>query len=99
MADVPLWNADEVRGKICMVMRGPRHPAPPVNYHEKIHHVQEAGAIGVIVFDWDIKGRFNTLPRIEEGMKMSDGKKFLVKIPAAYTLFRFMDLCQVRWIS
>ena len=94
LADVPLWNAHEVRGKIAVVLRGPRFPAPAVNYNEKIHHVQEAGAAAIVVVDWDPKGRFATLPRIEEGLIMPDGKKFVVKIPTAFTLFRFMDVLQ-----
>jgi hypothetical protein len=39
-ADVPLWNVDEVRGRIAVVFRGPR--ASPVSFAHKQYHVQRA---------------------------------------------------------
>jgi hypothetical protein len=47
--DQPLWNADEVRGKILLVMRGPPPPHEGTSYATKVYHAQKAGAVGVII--------------------------------------------------
>jgi len=52
-ADQPLWNADQVRGKIVAVMRGPRPPAPVVGYNVKIYYCQRAGAVGIVFVDYE----------------------------------------------
>ncbi|EKX42908.1 hypothetical protein GUITHDRAFT_110959 [Guillardia theta CCMP2712] len=53
-ADVPLWNAAEVRGKIVAVLRGPKPPARAVPYNIKVLHAQQAGAAGVVLVDPEI---------------------------------------------
>jgi hypothetical protein len=63
--------------------------------HNDTHkYTHQAGAVGVIFIDYDPVGRFSSLPRIEEGPQ-SDGSNFAVKIPTAFTLFRFFDVLQV----
>ena len=62
--DQPLWNAGEVRGKIVAVMRGPRPPAPAVSYAVKIHHCQQAGAVGIVIVDYE--DRYSTTPVTED---------------------------------
>ncbi len=54
-AELPLWNADEVRGKIVAVMRGPPPPHEGTPYAVKILHAQEAGAAGVIIVECDTR--------------------------------------------
>ena len=57
-ADQPLWNANEVRGKIVAVSRGPRAPANACSYSVKLFHCQNAGAVGVVIVDFDPEGAF-----------------------------------------
>ena len=66
-ADQPLWNADEVRGKIVACLRGPRPPAKACSYNLKLYHAQNAGAVGVVVVDCYPDGVFNLIPRFECG--------------------------------
>ncbi len=42
-ADVPLWNADAVKGNLVAIMRGPGLPAETVNYGVKIFYAQQVG--------------------------------------------------------
>ncbi len=49
----------------------------------------------MVFIDYDPAGRFSTLPRIEEGLQR-DGSHLKVTIPTAFTLFRFLDVMQVR---
>ena len=67
-ADMPLWNADAVRGNIVAIMRGPAAPAPAVSYGLKVHHAQLAGAKAMIIVDYDPKGKFDAMPRVDEGV-------------------------------
>ena len=64
-ADQPLWNAEECRGKIVAIMRGPRSPCPPCGYGIKVFHAQNAGAAACIFVDWDPNGKFQLVPRVE----------------------------------
>ena len=82
-ADQPLWNADEVRGKIVACMRGPRPPAKACSYNVKLYHIQNAGAVGVIFVDYDPNGGFNVIPRAANGTLLSfariiSGERMLV---------------------
>ena len=67
-ADMPLWNAEQVRGKIVAIVRGPAAPATAVSYGTKLHHAQQAGAKAVIFVDYDPNGKFDAMPRIDEGI-------------------------------
>uniref|UniRef100_A0A7S0EEF0 PA domain-containing protein n=1 Tax=Hanusia phi TaxID=3032 RepID=A0A7S0EEF0_9CRYP len=66
-ADVPLWNASEVRGKIVVIQRGPPRPAQLVTFSLKLFHAQQAGAVGVIFIDVESNVAFTTIPRVDEG--------------------------------
>eukprot|EP00960_Hanusia_phi_P063720 765546-Hanusia_phi.AAC.5 len=94
-ADMPIWNADQVRGKIVVVRRGPRPFAPPCNYSKKLHFCQQAGAIGMIVLDWDPSNKFSMIPKLE-GPPQKDGTctPVQVKIPCCMVLNRAEPLLQ-----
>jgi hypothetical protein len=49
-------------------MRGPAAPAPAVSYGLKVHHAQLAGAKAMIIVDYDPKGKFDAMPRVDEGV-------------------------------
>jgi len=73
-ADVPLWNAEDVRGKIVAIMRGPGSgkeggdPGHAVPFAVKVYHAQVAGAVGVIFMDNNRNASsFENLPRVDEG--------------------------------
>jgi hypothetical protein len=85
-ADQPLWNADEVRGKIVACMRGPRPPAKACSYNMKLYHIQNAGAVGVIFVDYDPNGGFNVIPRAASGPLWPGGPHLEIRIPAFLTL-------------
>ena len=93
-ADQPLWNADECRGKIVAVLRGPRAPAPACNYSVKLFYCQDAGAVGVIFVDWDPTGRFTIMPRVENGPIFPGGPSLTVGIPAMFTLYAYSGALQ-----
>ena len=82
-ADQPLWNAADVRGKIAVISRGPWPPAPEVSYAEKIYYCQEAGAVGVVVVDWE--NRFGTAPGASNGPIWEGGPVLEMKIPVLVT--------------
>ena len=67
-ADMPLWNAEQVKGKIVAIVRGPAAPATAVSYGLKLHHAQQAGAKAVVFVDYDPNGKFDAMPRIDEGV-------------------------------
>ena len=67
-ADMPLWNAEKVRGQIVAIVRGPAAPATAVSYGLKLHHAQEAGAKAVVFVDYDPNGKFDAMPRVDEGL-------------------------------
>lgn len=69
-ADQPLWNADDVRGKIVVAMRGPRPPARACGYSTKLYHCQNAGAVGAVFVDWDPDALFDVIPRCEAGINI-----------------------------
>jgi hypothetical protein len=104
-ADVPLWNASDVRGKVVAIMRGPGSgrtgdPGDPVPFSVKVFHAQEAGAVGVIFMDNTRNASlFEKLPRIDEGPLPAafnpDGSLHLkVEIPCAMILSKHMGLIQ-----
>ncbi|EKX51121.1 hypothetical protein GUITHDRAFT_134637 [Guillardia theta CCMP2712] len=66
-ADIPLWNASEVRGKIVVINRGPPRPAALITYGLKLYHAQQAGAVGVIFIDLEGIDAFTLIPRVDEG--------------------------------
>ena len=68
LADIPLWNAEKVRGNIVAIVRGPAAPATAVSYGLKMYHAQLAGAKAVIFVDYDPNGKFDAMPRIDEGV-------------------------------
>ena len=67
-ADIPLWNAEKVRGNIVAIVRGPAAPATAVSYGLKMYHAQLAGAKAVVFVDYDPNGKFDAMPRIDEGV-------------------------------
>ena len=94
-ADQPLWNAADVRGKIAVISRGPWPPAPEVSYAEKIYYCQEAGAVGVVVVDYDPDGRFSVVPRAELGPLYPNGPDLKkLSIPGFLTLYSMAGALQ-----
>ena len=94
-ADQPLWNADECRGKIVAIMRGPRPPARPCSYNIKMFHAQNAGAVGVVVVDYDPDGRFSVVPRAELGPLYPNGPDLRkLSIPGFLTLYSMAGALQ-----
>jgi hypothetical protein len=79
-ADQPLWNAEEVRGKIVAVMRGPRAPGPVVPYAVKLYYCQEAGAAGIVVVDFENK--YSNIPITRNGPIWPGGPVLEMKTPA-----------------
>ena len=67
-ADMPLWNAEKVRGNIVAIVRGPAAPATAVSYGLKMYHAELAGAKAVVFVDYDPNGRFDAMPRIDQGV-------------------------------
>jgi len=84
--DQPLWNAEECRGKIVAIMRGPRPPSPPCSYGIKLYHAQNAGAVGVIFVDWDPDGQFTMVPRVESAQIYPGGPILEASIPCFLAL-------------
>lgn len=83
-AQVPLWNASEVNGKIVAIMRGPGPPASGVTYAVKLHHAQIAGAKAVVFVDYDAETTtFKEMPAV---LPLSDGSKVEARIPACLIL-------------
>ena len=84
--DQPLWNAEECRGKIVVMMRGPRRPSPACGYTIKVYHAQNAGAVACLFVDYDPACIFTTVPRVETGPIYPHGPNVSVSIPAFLAL-------------
>jgi hypothetical protein len=99
-ADMPLWNADKVAGNIVAIVRGPAAPATAVSYGLKLHHAQIAGAKAVVFVDYDPNGKFDAMPRCDEGVVQygvrSDPPDIAVKalVPTVLVLNRHTSALQ-----
>ena len=91
-AQVPLWNANAVNGKIVAIMRGPAPPAAGVGYAMKLHHAQLAGAKAVIFVNFEGgQDTFDTMPAV---LPLPDGTVVEPKIPTGYILNQHANFLQ-----
>ena len=75
--------------------RGPRPPARPCSYNIKMFHAQNAGAVGVVVVDYDPDGRFSVVPRAELGPLYPNGPDLRkLSIPGFLTLYSMAGALQ-----
>ena len=91
-AQVPLWNASEVSGKIVAIMRGPPPPASGVGFAIKLYHAQLANAKAVIFVDYDTtQSSFKTIPAV---LPLPDGTVVQATIPTGFILSEHSNFLQ-----